>query len=124
MLDKNCPARIVLTTAANPEEARKLGRAFVEEQLAACATLIPSVESIYRWKGAIESSGETILLLKTHVDRLAALETRLRQLHSYEVPEFLVVPIETGSRSYLDWMLEGLGRVEIEPSAKVSAPEP
>jgi periplasmic divalent cation tolerance protein len=111
MLEKNCPARIVLTTAANLEEARKLGRAFVEEQLAACATLIPAVESIYRWKGAIESSSETMLLLKTDVDRLAALESRLRELHSYEVPEFLVLPIETGSRSYLDWMLESLGSV-------------
>ena len=123
MPDQSCPARIVLTTAADPEEARVLGRAFVEEQLAACATLIPAVESIYRWKGAIESSGETMLLLKTDVDRLAPLESRLRQLHSYEVPEFLVLPIEAGSRAYLDWMLESLGRVAKEPTAKTSAPE-
>jgi periplasmic divalent cation tolerance protein len=117
MPDQSCPARIVFTTAANPEEARVLGRAFVEEQLAACATLIPGVESIYRWKGAIDSSSETMLLLKTDVDRLAPLESRLRQLHSYEVPEFLVVPIETGSRSYLGWMLESLGSVDKEPPA-------
>lgn len=123
MPEKSCPARIVLTTAANPEEARALGRALVEEQLAACATLIPAVESIYRWKGTIESSGETMVLLKTDVDRLAALETRLRQLHSYEVPEFLVVPIETGSRAYLDWMRESLASVEKEPSAKTAGPE-
>lgn len=123
MPDQSCAARIVLTTAANPEEARMLGRALVEEQLAACATLIPVVESIYRWKGAIESSGETMLVLKTDVERLAALETRLKQLHSYEVPEFLVVPIETGSRAYLDWMFESLGRVDKEPPVKSSAPE-
>ncbi len=123
MPEKSCSARIILTTAADHEEARVLGRALVEEQLAACATLIPAVESIYRWKGNIESSSETMLLLKTGVDQLAALETRLRQLHSYEVPEFLVLPIETGSRAYLDWMLEGLASVERGPSAKVSAPE-
>jgi periplasmic divalent cation tolerance protein len=123
MPDQSCPARVVLTTAANPDDARALGRVFVEEQLAACATVIPAVESIYRWKDAIESSSESMLLLKTDVDRLAALETRLRQLHSYEVPEFLVLPIETGSRSYLDWMLESLGRGEKEPPAKTSAPE-
>ena len=124
MPDTSCPARIVLTTAANPEEARVLGRALVEEHLAACATLIPAVESIYRWKGNIESSSETMLLLKTGADQLAALETRLRQLHSYEVPEFLVLPFETGSRAYLDWMLESLARVEEGPSAKSSASEP
>jgi periplasmic divalent cation tolerance protein len=120
MPDTSCPARIVLTTAANPQEARVLGRALVEEQLAACATLIPAVESIYRWKGNIESSSETMLLLKTGVGQLAALEIRLRQLHSYEIPEFLALPIETGSRAYLDWMLESLGSVEEGPSAKGS----
>jgi periplasmic divalent cation tolerance protein len=124
MPEKSCPARIVLTTAASPEEARALGRALVDEQLAACVTIIPLVESIYRWKGNIESSGETMLLLKTGVDRLAALETRLRQLHSYEVPEFLVLLVESGNRAYLDWMFESLARVEKGPSAEASEPEP
>jgi|SRR5580704_5131214 periplasmic divalent cation tolerance protein len=123
MPEKSCPARIILTTAASPEEARALGRTLVEEQLAACATLIPAVESIYRWKGNIESSNETMLLLKSGVDQLAALETRLRQLHSYEVPEFLVLPVEAGSRAYLDWMLGSLASVEKGPPAKASAPE-
>jgi periplasmic divalent cation tolerance protein len=123
MPEKSCPARIVLTTAASPEEARRLGRTLVEEQLAACATMIPAVESIYRWKCSIESSTETMLLLKTGVDQLAALETRLRQLHSYEVPEFLVLLVEAGSRAYLDWMLGSLASVENGPPAKASAPE-
>jgi periplasmic divalent cation tolerance protein len=124
MPDKSCPARIVLTTAATLEEASHLGRTLVEEQLAACATLIPAVESIYRWEGNVESSSEVMLLLKTGVDQLAALETRLCQLHSYEVPEFLVLPVEAGSRAYLDWMLGSLASVENGPSAKGSAPEP
>jgi periplasmic divalent cation tolerance protein len=118
MPEKSCPARIVLTTAASPEEARMLGRTLVEEQLAACATMIPAVESIYRWKGNLESSSETMLFLKTGVDQLASLETRLRQLHSYEVPEFLVLPVEAGSRAYLDWMLGSLASVENAPPAK------
>jgi periplasmic divalent cation tolerance protein len=118
MPEKSCPARIVLTTAASPEEARALGRALVDEQLAACVTIIPLVESIYRWKGNIESSSETLLLLKTGVDQLAALETRLRQLHSYEVPEFLVLFVESGNRAYLAWMLESLARAEQGPSAE------
>jgi periplasmic divalent cation tolerance protein len=123
MPEKSCPARIILTTAASPEEARALGRTLVEEQLAACATLIPAVESIYRWKGNIESASETMLLLKTGVDQLAALETRLRQLHSYEVPEFLVLPVETGGHAYLDWMLGNLVSIEKGPPAKTSTPE-
>lgn len=123
MPDTSCPARIVLTTAATIEDARVLSRALVEEQLAACATVIPAVESIYRWKGNIESSSETMLLLKTGIDQLAALETRLRQLHSYEVPEFLVLRVEAGSRGYLDWMLESLASVGKGHPVKASAPE-
>jgi periplasmic divalent cation tolerance protein len=123
MPETSCPARIILTTAASPEEARTLGRTLVEEQFAACATLIPAVESIYRWKGNIESSSETILLLKSGVDQLASLENRIRQLHSYEVPEFLVLPVEAGSRTYLDWMLGSLVSVENGPPAEASASE-
>jgi len=70
------PIRIVLTTTANPDEAARLGRTLVEERLAACATLIPAVQSIYHWQGQVESSSETLLLLKTGPDQLAALETR------------------------------------------------
>jgi periplasmic divalent cation tolerance protein len=98
------PARIVLTTTANPEEAAHLGRTLVEEQLAACATLIPTVQSIYRWKGEIESSAETLLLLKTGPEQLAALEARLHELHSYETPEFLVLDVAAASQPYLDWL--------------------
>ncbi|MGD0097975.1 MAG: divalent-cation tolerance protein CutA [Terracidiphilus sp.] len=98
------PARIVLTTTANPEEAARLGRTLVEEQLAACATLIPAVQSIYRWKGEIESATETLLMLKTGPEQLTALEARLRKLHSYETPEFLVFKVDAASQPYLDWL--------------------
>jgi len=97
-------ARIVLTTSANPDEAERLGRTLVEEQLAGCATLIPAVQSIYRWKGEIESATETLLLLKTGPEQIAALEARLRELHSYETPEFLVLDVAAASQPYLDWL--------------------
>jgi periplasmic divalent cation tolerance protein len=103
-------ARIVLTTTASPEEAAILGRRLVEERLAACATLIPAAQSIYRWQGAIESASETLLLLKTAATQLAALEARLHELHSYQTPEFLVLTIDSASQAYLAWLQANLGQ--------------
>jgi len=108
MLETTSSARIVLTTATHSDEANRLARTLVEEQLAACATLLPAVESIYRWKGKTETSVETMLLLKTGTGQLSALEARLHQLHSYETPEFLVLSVEAGSQAYLAWMASGL----------------
>jgi len=108
MPESTPPARIVLTTVADRDEASRLGRTLVEERLAACATLIPAVESIYHWQGEIESATETLLLLKTGPDQLAALEARLHELHSYEVPEFMVLPVEAVSQPYLDWLQASL----------------
>jgi periplasmic divalent cation tolerance protein len=104
MLQTNPSARVVLTTTSDLEEAGRLGRTLVEEHLAACATVVPAVHSIYRWQGEIESATECLLLLKTAQDKLAALEARLHELHSYKTPELLVLPVETGSQSYLDWL--------------------
>jgi periplasmic divalent cation tolerance protein len=104
MLEAAPQARIVLTTAANSEEAERLARTLVEERLAACATFIDSAHSIYRWQGQIETSNETLLLLKTGADCLAALEARLHELHSYQTPEFLVLAVDAGSHAYLDWL--------------------
>ena len=100
--------RIVLTTTATPDEARILGRTLVEEGLAACVTIVPSIESVYRWEGKIESANETMLLIKTSAEHLAGLEQRVHALHSYQVPEFLVLPLEGGSAGYLKWMGENL----------------
>lgn len=104
MLQANPSARIVLTTTSDPEEAGRLGRTLVEEHLAACATVVPAVHSIYRWQGELESATESLLLLKTAQDKLPALEFRLHELHSYKTPELLVLPIEAGSQPYLDWL--------------------
>src|SRR5579863_7533134 len=97
-------ARIVLTTAPGHEEAASLARVLVDERLAACATLIPAVQSIYRWQGEVESSTETLLLIKTEAEKLPALEARLHELHTYQVPEFLVLDVESGSPAYLEWL--------------------
>ncbi len=112
MLEATSSARIVMTTVVSPEEGNRLGHALVEERLAACATLLPLVHSVYRWQGKIESSAETLLLLKTASDQLPALESRLLELHSYQTPEFLVLRIEAGSHPYLKWLHESLGAPE------------
>jgi periplasmic divalent cation tolerance protein len=102
-------ARIVLTTADTADLANGIARTLVERRLAACVNLIPNLTSIYRWQGEIETASETMLLIKTSTASLAALEAALRELHSYEVPEFLVFTIESGSRLYLDWLHASLG---------------
>jgi len=101
-------ARLVLSSCSNREEAQRLARALVEEHLAACVSILPGAESVYRWQGAIETSAETLLLIKTNAASLGALEARLHALHSYETPEFLVLPLEAGSKGYLQWLEESL----------------
>ncbi|HWE85720.1 MAG TPA: divalent-cation tolerance protein CutA [Terracidiphilus sp.] len=104
MTETTRTARIVLTTAGTQEEAERMGRALVEERLAACATVIPGAQSIYLWEGKVESAAETLLLIKTEADRLEQLERRLNALHGYTTPEFLVLAVDAGSRAYLDWL--------------------
>jgi periplasmic divalent cation tolerance protein len=108
MPEATSPVRLVLTTTADAEEAARLGRTLVEERLAACATLVPAVQSIYRWQGVVESATETLLLIKTGSDQLPALEARLNELHSYQTPEFLVLGVEACGHPYLEWMQASL----------------
>jgi periplasmic divalent cation tolerance protein len=108
MPDISSHARVVLTTAADTEEASRLAHTLVEERLVACATLIPAARSIYRWQGEVEDSTETLLFLKTGPDQIAALQARLHSLHSYKTPEFLVLRVESGSQGYLEWLQAGL----------------
>ena len=101
--------RIVLVTCANPAEARRVARAVVEKQLAACANILGSpVESIYRWKGKVERAREVLMLVKTTAKRLPELEREVKRLHSYEVPEFVALPILAGSRDYLRWLADAV----------------
>lgn len=100
-------ARIVLVTCANSLQAKLIARSVVEKRLAACVNIFRSpVESHYRWKGRVERARELLLLIKTTARRLAALESEVKRLHSYDVPEILVVPVVAGSKPYLDWLSE------------------
>jgi len=85
-------------------EARRIGRSAVEKGLAACANIVPRIESIYRWKGKVERAGEVLMILKTSAGRLKELERHIVNMHSYEVPEFIVLPVTAGSRKYLRWI--------------------
>ena len=101
--------RIVLSTAGSVEEARKIARYLVENQLAACVNIVPQIESIYRWQGKIESSHEFLMLIKTSADQFAAVRDAISKLHSYELPECIALAIEDGSSDYLDWLGDSLG---------------
>jgi periplasmic divalent cation tolerance protein len=97
---------IVLTTAPADDRAEQLARQLVDERLAACATVHPPMVSVYRWKGRLEREAERQIVFKTTRGCLAALETRLGQIHPYELPEFLVVAVDQGSAAYLEWVFE------------------
>ena len=85
-----------------------MATSLVEERLAACVNIISHVQSIYRWQGKVESAAEVLLLIKTSVDKLETIEAAVRRLHSYDVPEFLVLPVEGGSKAYMGWLHESL----------------
>jgi periplasmic divalent cation tolerance protein len=95
---------VVLSTAKDAEEAARLARTLVQERLAACVTVIPGVVSTYRWEGRVETAPEQLLLIKTLAAAAPRLTRRLSELHSYEVPEILVLPVAAGHTAYLEWI--------------------
>jgi periplasmic divalent cation tolerance protein len=95
---------LVFSTFPDADSARRIARVLVEEKLAACVNLIPQIESIYRWQGAIETSSEVLALIKTTTGKYRLLENRIREVHSYEVPEIVSVRIHAGSADYLRWL--------------------
>jgi periplasmic divalent cation tolerance protein len=97
-------AVLILTTVPDDARAESLGRTLVEERLAACVNIHGAMTSIYRWKGEVDREAERQLIIKTTRDRVPVLEARIKALHSYELPEFVIVPIEGGSDAYLDWV--------------------
>jgi periplasmic divalent cation tolerance protein len=98
-------ARIVLTTLDNREHAVQLANQLVELRLAACVNLIESIRSVYRWDGKVEQAEEILLIVKTAAERIPAVQETIFGLHSYQTPEFLVLPVEAASASYLEWLL-------------------
>jgi periplasmic divalent cation tolerance protein len=100
--------RIVLSTAGSEEEARKIAQALVERRLAACVNIVGPIHSIYRWKGAVESAPEHLLIIKTTESAFPHVRDAIRELHSYELPECVMLTIEAGSEEYLKWITESV----------------
>jgi periplasmic divalent cation tolerance protein len=100
---------VVLVTCASAKEARKIGRSIVEQRLAACANILSSpAQSVYRWKGTVESAKEFLLIIKTTRARFVKLQAELKRLHSYHVPEIIALPIAAGTKEYLTWISESV----------------
>ncbi|HSP45980.1 MAG TPA: divalent-cation tolerance protein CutA [Chthoniobacterales bacterium] len=99
---------LVLSTFPDVETARRIARDLVAENFAACANVIPKVESIYRWQGKIEQGDEALVLFKTTAARFAAFQEKLKSLHPYDVPEIMSTPIADGWPAYLQWVRENV----------------
>jgi periplasmic divalent cation tolerance protein len=102
-------ALVIYITAPNEEEGAKIARALVEERLAGCVNIVKPIRSIYRWQEDIEDDTETLLIVKTQKQLFESLENRVRELHSYTVPEIIAVPVVEGSKDYLKWLEEVTG---------------
>ena len=103
---------VVLTTLPAEGDPAEFANALLEERLAACVNIFPEMQSIYRWEGEVEQDTERQVLIKTTSSKLGQLWDRVRELHPYEVPEFLVLPITDGNQAYLQWMRSSTGTAE------------
>lgn len=99
-------ACVVLVTVQNQAQGRQIGEALVAERLAACVNQVPGIWSIYHWQGRIEREPEELLIIKTREALLPQIIARVKDLHSYQVPEIIALPILGGSQAYLDWVTE------------------
>jgi periplasmic divalent cation tolerance protein len=99
---------VILSTASSEEEAGRLAQALVDGRLAACVNVVPRVRSFYRWKGAVESADEWLLLIKSSRALFGRVRSLLEKQHSYEVPEAIALPVVDGAANYLDWLDQNL----------------
>ena len=99
---------LVLVTYPTDRDPLALARVLVDEQLVACVNVLPPMQSVYRWDGRVEQAVEHQLIMKTIQARVPALKARLGDLHPYDVPELLVLPIADGAEPYLDWLIESV----------------
>lgn len=95
---------VVFSTCGSAEEAQRVGRALVEAKVAACVNVVPGVQSIYEWQGAVESAAEWLLVIKSRRDLFPKLSEELRRVHTYEVPEAIALSVTDGLPEYLRWM--------------------
>ena len=99
--------KIVLTTVGSRDEASRIARALVERRLAACVNVVAAA-STYRWKGKIDEAQEWLLIAKTTAEAFDDVHAAIKQLHSYELPECLMLPVDGGSEEYLDWIADNV----------------
>ncbi|MBI5680983.1 MAG: divalent-cation tolerance protein CutA [Methanobacterium sp.] len=95
---------LVYITTSGKEESKKIANTLVKDKLAACVNIVSSIESIYLWKGEIENDNESLLIVKTKVDNINKIIQRVKEIHSYETPAILAIPIIEGSKDYLDYL--------------------
>ena len=95
---------VVLTTAGSNEEAKKIAQALVERRLATCVNIVPRIESVYRWKEQVETAEEWLLLIKTRSSTFERVRDAIEELHSYELPECIMLEVAEGDKAYLDWL--------------------
>jgi periplasmic divalent cation tolerance protein len=100
--------RIVLTTTGSADEAERIATALVEAQLAACVNIVSPIKSVYRWKGSVQKEREWLLLIKTTSSAFENVSEKISELHSYDLPECIQIPVEAGSAEYLDWIRENV----------------
>jgi len=100
---------LALSTFPDRETAQRISKELVTEKLAACANVLPAIESVYRWKEKIETGNETLVFFKVSEDRQSAFQEKLQSLHPYEVPEIIFVPISSGLPEYLRWVSDNCG---------------
>ena len=103
---------IILSTAGSEQEASKIAEHLVMNRLAACVNIVPSIQSVYRWKGEINTDKEVLMIIKTDASRFLEIEQAVRNLHSYETPELIAFPIQQGLKGYLDWIEDSVSRKE------------
>ncbi len=106
------PYVVMMMTAGSAEEAAAIGKALVEERLVACCNIVPRIRSIYRWRGEVCDDAEALLIAKTRSELASEVIRRVRELHSYETPEAIALPIEAGLDAYLSWIDESTGDAE------------
>src|SRR5512134_1653859 len=100
--------RIVLTTAGSPEDARRIAHGLIERRLAACVNIAGPVESVFRWQGKVETEPEFLLVIKTTSAAFERVRDAIKELHSYELPECVMLSVEDGSAAYLNWIGESV----------------
>jgi periplasmic divalent cation tolerance protein len=113
-------ARLVLVTAGCKRQARAIARRLVDELLAACVNIVGPIRSVYRWRDAVEEEAEFLLLIKTRASLLGRVERRVIELHSYEIPEVLVLAPSGGSAAYLGWLLESTASKPLRAKARAT----